>query len=60
MRRWIILGISVLVSAVFLWLALRDVPINQVIAGIQQADFGWILMSVLGVVIAYYAAKSLF
>lgn len=50
MRRWIIVLISIVVSAVFLWLALRDVPINEVVAGIQQADFGWIVMSILGVI----------
>lgn len=49
MRRWIIVLISIIVSAVFLWLALRDVPLNQVVAGIQQADFGWIVMSIIGV-----------
>lgn len=52
MRRWIIVLISIIVSAVFLWLALRDVPINEVVAGIQQADFGWIVMSILGVIAA--------
>lgn len=50
MRRWIIVLISIVVSAVFLWLALRDVPINEVVAGIQQADFGWIVMSIFGVI----------
>ncbi|MEP7290540.1 MAG: lysylphosphatidylglycerol synthase transmembrane domain-containing protein [Chloroflexota bacterium] len=50
MRRWIILAVSVVVSVVFLVLALRDVPIRDVIAGIQQADFGWVLLSMIGVV----------
>jgi uncharacterized protein (TIRG00374 family) len=50
MRRWIIVGISVLVSAVFLWLALRDVPLSDVWAGIQRAQIGWILLSLIGVV----------
>ena len=35
MRRWVIVAASVLVSALFLWLALRDVPLTEVVAGIQ-------------------------
>ncbi len=47
MRRWLILLASLLVSGVFLWLALRDVPLAEVVEGIRQADFGWVLVSVL-------------
>lgn len=50
MRRLVILAASLVVSGVFLWLALRDVPLSEVIAGIQQADFGWVVLSFLGVV----------
>jgi uncharacterized membrane protein YbhN (UPF0104 family) len=50
MRRWVILAASLVVSGVFLWLALRDVPISEVVAGIQQADFGWVVLSFLGVI----------
>src|SRR5262245_1242799 len=50
MRRWVILVASLIVSGVFLVLALRDVPISEVVAGIQQADFGWVVLSFLGVV----------
>ena len=49
MRRWVILVVSILVSAVFLVLALRDVPISDVVAGIQQAEIGWVLASFIGV-----------
>ncbi len=49
MRRWVILAASLIVSGAFLWLALRDVPLSQVIDGIRQADFGWVLLSLLGV-----------
>jgi uncharacterized protein (TIRG00374 family) len=49
MRRWLILLASLIVSAVFLWLALRDVPFTEVIEGIRQAHFGWVLLSLLGV-----------
>lgn len=50
MRRAIIVGISVLVSALFLWLALRDVPLAQVVEGIQGADLTWIIVSIFGVI----------
>lgn len=50
MRRWVILVASVIVSGVFLWLALRDVPLDEVIEGIRQADIGWVLLSMLGII----------
>ncbi len=50
MRRWIIFGVSIIVSVFFLWLALRDVPLTEVWAGIQRANLGWIALSVVGVV----------
>ena len=50
MRRWVIVAASVLVSALFLWLALRDVPLTEVVAGIQQAELPWVLLSFIGVV----------
>jgi glycosyltransferase 2 family protein len=50
MRRWLILAASILVSAIFLWLALRGVPLTEVLDGIRQANFGWVLVSLLGVV----------
>ena len=49
MRRWIILAASLVVSAVFLWLALRDVPLTEVLSGIGQADPVWIALSFVGV-----------
>ncbi len=49
MRRWVLIVVSLIVSAVFLVLALRDVPFSDVIAGIRQADFTWVLLSLLGV-----------
>jgi len=50
MRRWIVLGASLLVSGIFLWLALRDVPLADVVNGIRQADFTWVLVSLLCIV----------
>ncbi|MEO8396967.1 MAG: lysylphosphatidylglycerol synthase transmembrane domain-containing protein [Chloroflexota bacterium] len=49
MRRWIILAASLVVSVVFLWLALRDVPLTEVLNGIRQADPLWIVLSFVGV-----------
>ena len=49
MRRWIILAASLVVSAGFLWLALRDVPLAEVLDGIRQADPVWIGLSFVGV-----------
>jgi len=45
MRRTIVLIASVLVSALFLWLALRDVPLQDVVNSIRQANILWILVS---------------
>lgn len=45
MRRLILVLVSVVVSAFFLALALRDVPLDRVWESIQRADGGWILMT---------------
>ena len=47
MRRWIILAASLIVSGVFLWLALRGVPFTEVIDGIRQANLFWVIVSML-------------
>lgn len=47
MRRTLFLIASVLVSAVFLWLALRDIPHQDIISSIQQAEIGWVVISIL-------------
>jgi uncharacterized membrane protein YbhN (UPF0104 family) len=47
MRRWVLIGISLVVSGVFLWLALRGVPLDEVAANIRQANFFWIVVSFL-------------
>jgi uncharacterized protein (TIRG00374 family) len=45
-RRQIALLIaSLLVSGLFLWLALRDVPLAEVAANIRSADWGWVALS---------------
>jgi uncharacterized protein (TIRG00374 family) len=51
MRRTVFLIASIAVSAVFLWLALRDVPVNQVIQSIRDANLFWVIAS-LGFVTA--------
>ncbi len=50
MRRALFLIASVVVSALFLWLALRDVTPEirqQIVDSIRQADMGWIIISLL-------------
>jgi uncharacterized protein (TIRG00374 family) len=44
MRRTIFIVASILVSAIFLWLALRGVDLGDVLDRIRQADFGWMLI----------------
>lgn len=51
MRRMILIGASILVSAVFLWLTLRGVPLSDVIASIGKADPLWVLISLILVVL---------
>ncbi|MBZ0291475.1 MAG: flippase-like domain-containing protein [Anaerolineae bacterium] len=51
MRRTLFILASIVVSGIFLWLALRDVPQQDILASLQQADLGWILVS-LGFVTA--------
>ncbi len=55
MRRWFLLAASLIVSGVFLWLALRGVPLSDVLNGIRQADFGWVLLSFASVVVSLTA-----
>ena len=45
MRRTIFLIASVVVSIVFLWLALRDVPVEDIIASIRDANLAWVIVS---------------
>ncbi len=54
MRRSLLIGLSIVVSAVFLWLALRDVPLADVGEIIQQADIVWVIISVLCVIGAQF------
>lgn len=42
MRRTLFLIASVLVSALFLWLALRNVPISDILVRIREANIFWI------------------
>lgn len=47
MRRAIFIIASVAVSGLFLWLAVRDVNLDEVFTNIRQAEFGWILLSMI-------------
>lgn len=46
MRRSLFLIASVLVSALFLWLALRDVPLEDIATSIREADMLWIVVAI--------------
>ncbi len=54
MRRTVFLIASVLVSALFLWLALRDVPLAAVAASIAQANLFWILVALAAITIGMW------
>jgi uncharacterized protein (TIRG00374 family) len=49
MRRILFLIASVLVSAFFLWLALRDIELQAVVETLTHADVGWFLLGLCGV-----------
>lgn len=55
MRRTAFLVASLVVSAGFLWLALRDVPFADVVETIRTANIGWIIFSFLSVIVAVWA-----
>ena len=55
MRRSIMIAASVLVSAVFLWLALRGVPLADVVEGIRRADPAWTLFAYITVLLGMWA-----
>lgn len=54
MRRYVFLIASVLVSALFLWLALRDVPLDKIWENIQQANLLWVGVAFLSVTTGLY------
>lgn len=54
MRRTVFLIASVLASALFLWLALRDVPLAEVVDSIRQAEVFWILVSLATITIGMW------
>lgn len=45
MRRILFLIASIVVSVVFLWLALRDVPVGDIVSSIRQANLAWVVVS---------------
>ncbi len=47
MRRLLFIIASLLVSALFLWLALRNVPLAEVAANLGRADVGWLAITLL-------------
>ena len=47
MRRTLFLIASVLVSALFLYLALRGIPLNEIATSLQQANPAWIVVALV-------------
>lgn len=45
LRRWQV-WIGILVSVVFLWLALRGLRLEEVLADLRSASYGWLLPGV--------------
>lgn len=54
MRRFIFFIASIGVSALFLWLALRNVPLADVLVNLQQADIGWLTFTFVVLVITLW------
>ncbi len=55
MRRTIVLIASVAISVFFLWLALRGVPLSDVIARIREASVPWLIFSFATILAALWA-----
>ena len=47
MRRTVFLIASVLVSALFLYLALRGIPLDEIATSLQQANLAWIVVALV-------------
>ncbi|MCB9449888.1 MAG: flippase-like domain-containing protein [Anaerolineaceae bacterium] len=54
MRRYLIVIASVLVSGLFLWLALRTAPLTDIWANIQNANLLWIGIAFVSVTVGLY------
>lgn len=54
MRKTIFLILSVLVSALFLWLALRDIPAQQILDNLRQANIGWVAIGMVTVALGLW------
>src|SRR5688572_17436663 len=54
MRRSAFIVASLLVSGLFLWLALRDVPLADVVERIRQAEIVWVIAAFLSIVLALW------
>lgn len=55
MRRTIVLIASLAISVFFLWLALRGVPLDDVVARIREASVPWLIVSILTIIAALWA-----
>ncbi len=48
---WFRVAIGTLVSIVFLWLAVKDVPLGQVVQALAHANYIWVLIAILVIVL---------
>jgi len=54
MRRVVLIALSILLSAILLWLVLHDVPLKGVEASIQNAKLLWVLLSFMAVLLGLW------
>ena len=45
-RRWLMLAAGFVISLVFLWLALKDLQLDQVLTSLQEANYLWLIPGV--------------
>ena len=46
-RQWFMLGLGIVVSAIFLYIGLRGLQLDKVWDGIKEAEIAWIVPGVL-------------
>src|SRR5262245_52881957 len=44
-NKWAAAGVGILISAIFLWIAFRNLKPQEVLAVIQTANFAWLVLS---------------
>ena len=52
--RWLTLGFGLIVSAISAWLVVRDVDLNRLRQALSAADWRWVLVAVLLLVVTFF------